>query len=77
MIPILISEKTLNDWQIIINKFLWNDKRTPRIRFKVLQNEKKRDGLAINIKLYSQNAGLIWISDWTKNSNGRLIKLES
>lgn len=42
----------------------------PRIRFEVIQDEKKRGGLVVsNFKLYYQAAGLVWLSDWIKNPN--------
>lgn len=38
-----------------------------RIRFKILQDEKKRGGLKVsNSRLYYTAAGLLWISDWIK-----------
>lgn len=77
MIPTNIQEKTLNDWQRQINSFVWNDKN-PRIRFNMLQDEKKRGGLAAsNIKLHYQAASFVWITDWIKNPTDRLMKLEA
>lgn len=75
IIPVQIPEKIPNGWQKQINKLIWNGKN-PRIQFKVLQ--KKRGNLAVaGIKLHHQATQLIWILDWIKIPNTRLIKLES
>lgn len=76
MFPIKIPNKTLKNWENQINAFIWNGRR-PRIKFKVLQGEKKRGRLAVpNIKLYFQPGGMVWISEWIKIPHERLIKLE-
>lgn len=53
--------------------FFWKGKK-PSVRFKVLQDEKR--GLSV-LNLYYEAAGLVWISNWIKNSNEKLIKLET
>lgn len=69
MLPVTIQEKTFRDWQRQINTFNWKGKK-PRIRFNVLQDKRKRGGLAVpNLKLYYQAAGLVWLIDWIINPN--------
>lgn len=63
VLPIHIEERILKEWQRQINKFKWNDKK-PTVSFRVLQVEKRREGLVIlNLRLYYQEVCLVWIVD--------------
>ena len=75
-LPLDINEKTLLNWQSVINKFIWNHRR-PRVSFKILQDEKMRGGLKVpNIKLYYHAAKLVWILDWIHKPFDRYLILE-
>lgn len=52
-----------------IMNFIWAGKK-PRIRMKILMDDKERGGLQLlNLKIYNEAICLFWIKEWITLSN--------
>ena len=76
-IPIYISSNDFNNWDKMMSKFLWEEKK-PRVKMKTLKLAKERGGLALpNLKHYYYAAQLqpirVWLND---NSQAKWRSIE-
>lgn len=56
--------------------FIWAGKK-PRIRMKILMDDKEREGLQLlNLKIYNEAICLFWIKEWITLSNKKLTNVE-
>uniref|UniRef100_A0A670IGN9 Reverse transcriptase domain-containing protein n=1 Tax=Podarcis muralis TaxID=64176 RepID=A0A670IGN9_PODMU len=75
-IPIIRGTSVFNDWQKVLSKFIWQGKR-PRIRFKLLTDQRDRGGFAVpNLKLYYEASCLCWVKEWIVIKNTDQLDLE-
>lgn len=59
-----------------MGEFIWEDK-TPRISWKLLQDNKSRTGVALpNLELYYDTANLVRVKEWVQLIDRRTLNLE-
>lgn len=75
-LPILTSYKILDKIEKDIRDFIW-EKRKPRIKYKLLFEDTERGGVALpSIHLYYKAAAMIWVDDWMRLEDARILELE-
>uniref|UniRef100_A0A8C6XP33 Uncharacterized protein n=1 Tax=Naja naja TaxID=35670 RepID=A0A8C6XP33_NAJNA len=76
MIPILLDKKFFKELDKVVAKFIWTGKKA-RIKKPFLQDAKSRGGIGLPVwELYYKAASLIWIKDWIKLRNKRILTIE-
>uniref|UniRef100_A0A670ZNF7 Reverse transcriptase zinc-binding domain-containing protein n=1 Tax=Pseudonaja textilis TaxID=8673 RepID=A0A670ZNF7_PSETE len=75
-IPIKLHKKFFEELNKTTFKFIWQGKK-PRINVQAMQDTKSRGGLAVpNWELYYMATSLVWLKDWVKLTNKRILFLE-
>uniref|UniRef100_A0A803TEV0 Reverse transcriptase domain-containing protein n=1 Tax=Anolis carolinensis TaxID=28377 RepID=A0A803TEV0_ANOCA len=75
-LPIIRNDYLFKKWNTDITKFIWKNKK-PRIKLKILTDDKKRGGLGLpDLKSYYEACNLVWVKEWTRLKNTKLLSLE-
>uniref|UniRef100_A0A2D4HBJ0 Reverse transcriptase zinc-binding domain-containing protein n=1 Tax=Micrurus lemniscatus lemniscatus TaxID=129467 RepID=A0A2D4HBJ0_MICLE len=75
-IPIYLNRKFFKGLDKITMKFIWAGKKA-RIKKTYLQDNKSRGGFGLPAwQTYYRGASLVWIKDWIKLENKRVLILE-
>ncbi|KAF7247293.1 LINE-1 retrotransposable element ORF2 protein [Varanus komodoensis] len=76
MIPVKIDKKFFDDLNFHISRFIWRKKK-PRIKLKMLQEDKRNGGFGLpDQMLYYQASVLTWLKEWVTLRNKRILYLE-
>uniref|UniRef100_A0A8C6VPD0 Immunoglobulin V-set domain-containing protein n=1 Tax=Naja naja TaxID=35670 RepID=A0A8C6VPD0_NAJNA len=75
-IPILTNNFFFTELDKMVMKFIWAGKRA-KIKKKYLQNDRGRGGFGLlDWEIYYKATILVWIRDWVKLGNKRILTLE-